>query len=69
MIALLASYSWPGNIRELENVAKKIVAVGDAQVALDDLRAAPQRLPQVSDVPRVFFAQGGRPRCVTEYGA
>jgi len=52
-IALLASYSWPGNIRELENVAKKIVAVGDAQVALDDLRAAPQRLPQVSDGPRV----------------
>ena len=53
MTALMASYSWPGNIRELENVAKKIVAVGDAQVALDDLRAAPQRFPQVIDGPRV----------------
>src|SRR5437762_8311486 len=48
MMGLLASYSWPGNIRELENVAKKIVAVGDAQVALDDLRAAPLGSPQVS---------------------
>jgi len=36
---LLDSYDWPGNIRELENVAKKIVAVGDAALALADLRA------------------------------
>jgi two-component system response regulator AtoC len=36
---LLESYDWPGNIRELENVAKKIVAVGDPALALADLRA------------------------------
>src|SRR6266852_2766254 len=36
---LLDSYDWPGNIRELENVAKKIVAVGDPALALADLRA------------------------------
>ena len=36
---LLYSYDWPGNIRELENVAKKIVAVGDPELALADLRA------------------------------
>jgi two-component system response regulator AtoC len=35
---LLFSYDWPGNIRELENVARKIVAVGDANLALGDLR-------------------------------
>lgn len=35
---LLFSYDWPGNIRELENVARKIVAVGDTDVALADLR-------------------------------
>jgi two-component system response regulator AtoC len=35
--ARLASYSWPGNIRELENVCKKIVALGDEQLALADL--------------------------------
>jgi len=36
---LMDSYDWPGNIRELENVAKKIVAVGDSALALADLRA------------------------------
>jgi len=31
------SHSWPGNIRELENVVRKIVALGDEQLALADL--------------------------------
>ncbi|MGA8223992.1 MAG: sigma 54-interacting transcriptional regulator [Candidatus Acidiferrales bacterium] len=35
-------YSWPGNIRELENVVKKIVALGDEQLALSDLESAAQ---------------------------
>lgn len=42
---LLVSYDWPGNIRELENVAKKIIAVGDPTRALGDLRAARVALP------------------------
>lgn len=37
--ALLATHDWPGNIRELENVAKKILALGSTQVALEDLPA------------------------------
>jgi two-component system, NtrC family, response regulator AtoC len=41
---LLFAYDWPGNIRELENVARKIVAVGDAGLALGDLRIS--RVPQ-----------------------
>jgi two-component system response regulator AtoC len=36
---LLVAYDWPGNIRELENFAKKILAVGDAALALGDMRA------------------------------
>jgi len=32
-------HPWPGNIRELENVIKKIVALGDEQLALADLHA------------------------------
>jgi len=36
---LMASYDWPGNIRELENLARKIVAVGDPKLALGDLCA------------------------------
>ncbi len=31
------NHSWPGNIRELENVVKKIVALGDEQLAIADL--------------------------------
>ena len=37
---LLMTYPWPGNIRELENVARKIVALGDPTLAVSDLRAA-----------------------------
>src|SRR4029077_21076950 len=53
MMELLASYSWPGNIRELENVEKKILAVGDAHVVLEDLRAASLGLPPVDGGPQV----------------
>jgi two-component system, NtrC family, response regulator AtoC len=37
---LLVTYPWPGNIRELENVTRKMVALGDAELALNDLRVA-----------------------------
>jgi DNA-binding NtrC family response regulator len=37
---LLYLYDWPGNIRELENVARKIVATGSADSALDEMRAS-----------------------------
>ncbi len=46
---LMASYDWPGNIRELENLAKKIVAVGDPMLALGDLRATHVRAPVTSE--------------------
>jgi len=37
---LLLSYHWPGNIRELENVARKMVALGETGLAIADLRVA-----------------------------
>jgi two-component system response regulator AtoC len=46
---LLFAYDWPGNIRELENVARKIVAVGDAQLALGDLRISRVSQPGAID--------------------
>jgi len=46
---LLVSYHWPGNIRELENCAKKIIAVGDATLALGNLRAIPSAEPMTAD--------------------
>jgi two-component system response regulator AtoC len=36
----LLSYSWPGNIRELENLVKKMAALADTQAALGELRGA-----------------------------
>jgi two-component system, NtrC family, response regulator AtoC len=40
---LFQEYSWPGNIRELENAAKAIVALGDEAVAMGGLRAVLKR--------------------------
>ena len=36
-LARFMDYSWPGNIRELENVMKKIVALNDEDLALSEL--------------------------------
>jgi two-component system, NtrC family, response regulator AtoC len=49
---LLFQHSWPGNIRELENVARKIVALGDERLATHDLShgnvtKAPDPLPEI----------------------
>lgn len=38
---VLCEYPWPGNIRELENLIKKAIALGDVQMALADLAARP----------------------------
>lgn len=33
----LVAHTWPGNIRELENVARKMIALGDPRAAIHDL--------------------------------
>lgn len=38
---MLLDHTWPGNIRELENVVKKIIALGDEQLAVSELAMAP----------------------------
>ena len=40
-LALFKEYSWPGNIRELENVVKKIVALNDEDLAISELVRTP----------------------------
>jgi two-component system, NtrC family, response regulator AtoC len=45
----LLSYPWPGNIRELENVAKKMVVLGNARLALSDLHAPSPGVRQTVD--------------------
>jgi two-component system response regulator AtoC len=54
---LLMEYAWPGNIRELENVARKMVALGDEHLALHDLSPgkplkSPETIPPASRLLR-----------------
>lgn len=46
---IFLGHSWPGNIRELENAVKKIVALGDEKLAAMEL-AAPASEPMKSRV-------------------
>jgi two-component system response regulator AtoC len=48
----LESYDWPGNIRELENLARKIAVLGDSRKAIDDLRKRPNLGPALADERR-----------------
>jgi two-component system response regulator AtoC len=50
VLELLQGYHWPGNIRELENLAKKIVAFGQAKTALADLRMEPQKTARAVEI-------------------
>jgi len=45
IVEALTEYSWPGNIRELENVVKRIVALDNEEVALEDLRTRHDVIP------------------------
>jgi two-component system, NtrC family, response regulator AtoC len=44
-MTLLVRSSWPGNIRELENVVRKIVALGDEHLATHGLSAENSKAP------------------------
>jgi two-component system, NtrC family, response regulator AtoC len=50
-MTLLVRNSWPGNIRELENVVRKIVALGDEHLATHDLSAGNGRASSSAAVP------------------
>jgi transcriptional regulator with GAF, ATPase, and Fis domain len=64
MLEAFMEYQWPGNIRELENVVKRIVVLGDEKLATDDLfkagnsRVAEAGLPaEITNLPQ-DVAQG-----------
>ncbi len=49
----LQNYSWPGNIRQLKNAAKRIVVLGDEELALADVlsskgEANPEKRPSTA---------------------
>jgi two-component system response regulator AtoC len=49
---ILMDHSWPGNIRELENVVKNIVALGDEHLAVSGLGAGGGAGRVVSRLPQ-----------------
>ncbi len=49
-MSLLLRHSWPGNIRELENIVRKIVALGDEHLATHDLTVE-SRMRKSNPVP------------------
>jgi DNA-binding NtrC family response regulator len=51
-LRVFMDYSWPGNIRELENVVKKIVALGDERLAISELESA-TRETRTAEPPEV----------------
>jgi two-component system, NtrC family, response regulator AtoC len=57
---LFQEYSWPGNVGELENAAKAIVALGDETVAMGGLRAMLLRPDLGANGSRVSLKQAAR---------
>jgi len=57
---LFQEYSWPGNVEELENAAKAIVALGDERVAMGGLRAMLSRPDLGGNGGRVSLKQASR---------
>ena len=50
----LERHEWSGNIRELENLARRIVVLGDAGKAMDELRGMPKVEPTAQEERRSF---------------
>ena len=58
-LQLFQDYSWPGNLRELEDAAKALVALGNESVAMGGLRALLRR-PDAAGNGRVSLRQAAR---------
>jgi two-component system, NtrC family, response regulator AtoC len=57
---LFQEYSWPGNVGELENAAKAIVALGDETVAMGGLRAVLLRHENGGNGSRISLKEASR---------
>jgi two-component system response regulator AtoC len=57
---LFQEYAWPGNIRELEDAAKAIVALGDESVAMGGLRSLLTKSERGPNGERISLKQASR---------
>jgi two-component system, NtrC family, response regulator AtoC len=57
---LFQDYAWPGNIRELEDAAKAIVALGDESVAMGGLRSLLMKSERGGNGERISLKQASR---------
>jgi two-component system, NtrC family, response regulator AtoC len=51
-LQIFLEYNWPGNIRQLENVVKNIVALGDEDLSVAELAARPSEKRPVANNSR-----------------
>ena len=64
MLQACQEYSWPGNLRELNNFIKRYLVLGDEKLAIQELQPT-QRRPRR---PPRDGARSGRTRRRTEVG-
>jgi len=57
---LFHDYSWPGNLRELEDAARALVVLGDESIAMDGLRALLRRAEANGNGGRVSLKDAAR---------
>jgi two-component system response regulator AtoC len=56
----LMEYSWPGNIRELENLVREMVALGDDRAAADLASPRGESRPHLGTAPKLSLKEAAR---------
>ncbi|HET9406825.1 MAG TPA: sigma 54-interacting transcriptional regulator [Candidatus Sulfotelmatobacter sp.] len=59
-LQLFHDYSWPGNLKELEDAVKALVALGDESIAMGGLRSLLRRSDNGGNGARVSLKQAAR---------
>jgi len=66
-IEKLTAYHWPGNIRELQNVLKRIMILGNGEENLDDMLTGSLIRPRAAE-PAAPAGQPAAPRDILGFG-